>query len=177
VPPQVEHDARPAPRMEWPKLFEQAGLNIADFRETPPRWTPPQHSDARAAWTGVWPGRPDLPLRIEAAAYRGRPVYFELISPWTTPLRDRSMAIASSDLAFASLLYGAFFGALALTILLAWINLRRGRGDRRGTIRIMLFIFCARIVYWVFAAHHVPTFQEVATFIRGLQSALYLASP
>ena len=174
VPPQVEQDARPA-EMDWTKLFDAAGLRLADFKETPPRWTPPQHSDARAAWTGVWPGRPDLPLRIEAASYRGRPVYFELISPWSVPLRDQSMTYERTQIAFASLLYGAFFGALALTVLLAWINVRRGRGDRRGAIRIMVFIFCARLIYWVFAAHHVPTFQEVGSFIRGLESALYLA--
>ena len=46
-------------------------------------WTPPVYSDARAAWTGSLAERPDIPMRIEAAAYRGKPVYFELIGPWT----------------------------------------------------------------------------------------------
>src|ERR1700677_3100290 len=27
------------------------------------------------------------PLRVEAAAYRGKPVYFNLVSPWTKPDR------------------------------------------------------------------------------------------
>ena len=33
------------------------------------------------------PDRPDISMRIEAAAYRGKPVYFGLIGPWTHPGR------------------------------------------------------------------------------------------
>jgi hypothetical protein len=173
VPPQVENAARPAPA-NWTKLFEAAGLRIADFRETPSQWTPPQHSDTRAAWSGTWPGRPELPLRIEAASYRGRPVYFELISPWSIPVRDR-LPDQTRAIVFTTLLYSAFFGALALTAFLAWLNVRRGRGDRRGAIRIVVFLFCVRIIHWIFATHHVASFGEVSSFIRGLQSALYLS--
>jgi hypothetical protein len=39
--------------------------------------------DLSAAWTGSLADRPNIPMRIEAAAYRGKPVYFELIGPWT----------------------------------------------------------------------------------------------
>jgi hypothetical protein len=29
--------------------------------------------DLRTAWEGAYPERPDIPIRIEAGAYRGRP--------------------------------------------------------------------------------------------------------
>ena len=40
---------------------------------------------------GRAPGRagPRSPLRIEAAAYRGRPVWFEIVNPWTRPEREQ----------------------------------------------------------------------------------------
>jgi hypothetical protein len=50
-----------------------------------PQWIPPIFADARAAWEGAYPDRPDVPIRIEAAAALGRPVYFEIVAPWSRP--------------------------------------------------------------------------------------------
>jgi serine/threonine-protein kinase len=140
------------------------------------RWTPPRHADARAAWDGTYPGRPDLPLKIEAAAYRGRPVYFELNGAWQRPDRQTPFEASAGQKGFIGFLLTFYFGALALGALLAWRNLRLGRGDRRGAFRLALFTFALRMIYWVFAAHHVPTVGEVAgQFLSGLQSAVYWA--
>ena len=68
---------------DWAPLFSAAGLDMSKWPPAQPMWTPPVYSDARAAWTGSLAERPDIPMRIEAAAYRGKPVYFELIGPWT----------------------------------------------------------------------------------------------
>ena len=48
---------------------------------------PPFYADARTAWAEGKPERADRPLRVEAAAHRGRPVYFELVGPWSHPPR------------------------------------------------------------------------------------------
>ena len=90
VPPQVDQisgasGALPAP--DWTALYAAAGLDPARFAPTEPKWTPPTFSDARAAWTGVYPDQPDIPLRIEATAYRGKPVYFQLLDSWSRPER------------------------------------------------------------------------------------------
>ena len=87
VPPQVEKPAGAASSPDWTPLFSAAGLDPSKWPPAQPTWTPPVDSDARAAWTGSLAGRPDIPMRIEAAAYRGKPVYFELIGPWTRPER------------------------------------------------------------------------------------------
>src|SRR5216684_448114 len=42
------------------------------------------------AWQGSLPERPSVPVRIEAAAYRGKPVYFQFVGPWTRPGRTKS---------------------------------------------------------------------------------------
>jgi serine/threonine-protein kinase len=88
VPPQVEKpaDAASSPP-DWAPLFSAAGLDSAKWQAARPSWTPPVYSDARAAWTGSLVQRPEIPMRIEAAAYRGKPVFFELIGPWARPER------------------------------------------------------------------------------------------
>ena len=77
VPPQNEKPAVPAlegaAAPDWSALFAEAKLDPGAFAPVAPPWTPPFFCDARAAWEGAWPSRPDVPLRVEAASYRGRP--------------------------------------------------------------------------------------------------------
>src|SRR5262249_43344717 len=68
-PPQADQSTA-AP--DWAALFRLAGLDPTRFTPAEPKWTPPTAFDARAAWTGTATDRPDVPLRIEAAAWRGR---------------------------------------------------------------------------------------------------------
>ena len=68
-------------------LFREAGLDPASWTPVDPTWTPLLYADMRAAWHGTLPGRPDEAMRIEAAAYRGRPVYWHLIRHWDRPDR------------------------------------------------------------------------------------------
>src|SRR5580704_17531576 len=87
VPPQVDpsppaaHEPDPAP------LFAAAGLDLKLFQPAAPQWTPLAATDFRAAWTGVFPNSPSNAIRVEAAWWRGRPVYFQIIGPWTFPSR------------------------------------------------------------------------------------------
>ena len=107
VPPQVESDG-PSPDPDWSSLFEEAGLDRAAFKEVEPRWTPSSFGDARAAWEGAYPRRPDIPVRIEAAAHRGKPVSFRMVAPWTRPERMEPFqprpGQAAMQMAFLSLL-------------------------------------------------------------------------
>ncbi|MEA2488874.1 MAG: eukaryotic-like serine/threonine-protein kinase [Acidobacteriota bacterium] len=176
VPPQVDRAVPPLRAAEWSRFFDRAGLRMSMFRPIAPRWTPPHHSDERRAWMGVHPLRPDLPLRVEAAAYRGKPVWFEVIFPWQMPDREPSRSGAGTDPFSLSLLV-LYFGAMALAALLAWKNVRLGRGDRSGTFRLTSFIFATRILYWVVTAHHVAIADEVITlFVNALASGLYWAA-
>jgi predicted Ser/Thr protein kinase len=175
VPPQEDSAAARAQTPDWNRFFERAGLSISAFRPATPVWTPPHHSDARFSWTGTHPLRPDVPLRIEAASYRGAPTYFEVVWPWQHGKSARLPGVGTQE-PFAIVLLVLYFGTIALASLLAWRNLRLGRGDRRGTFRLMLFVFASRIVYWLFLAHHIPTVGEVGLLIAGLKSAVYWAA-
>jgi len=110
------------------------------------------------AWEGTpWPDRPAL--RVEAAAFHGRPVYAAVIGPWTMPARmpgsdDWAKGTRRGALAF-------FVGNLLVTlvvgiaIVLAQRNLRLGRGHRRGAFRVAAAFVVLAVVGWLFQAHHV----------------------
>jgi hypothetical protein len=65
----------------WDRLFDAAGLDRGAFKTAVPSLTPPVYADLRQAWSGVFPDRPDIPIRIEAAAYRGQPLSFQIVAP------------------------------------------------------------------------------------------------
>src|SRR3984893_8562139 len=142
VPPQVETPAGVAPSPDWAPLFSAAGLDPSKWPLAQPMWTPPVDSDARAAWTGSLAERPNIPMRIEAAAYRGNPVYFELIGPWTRPERMQPYQPTVGGRVFLVIFIFLFLSVLVGSALLTRRNLRLGRGDRRGAYRT------AALVLW-----------------------------
>src|SRR5581483_6541399 len=75
----------PAP-FDWNVLMNAAWLDASKLQPTQSTWNSLAASDARMAWTGVWPGT-TRPLRVEAASFQGKPVFFELIGDWTKPDR------------------------------------------------------------------------------------------
>ncbi|MGE0128881.1 MAG: protein kinase [Blastocatellales bacterium] len=139
-PTQFEEGPPPSPQPDkdlWARLFSAAEVNAAQLTPTEPKWAPPSACDTRAAWSVNFPEQPDLAdlsLRVETAAWRGRPVYFEIIGPWTTPASAIQWAIGDWMGNLWSLAVVSFGG------LLAWRNLRRGRSDRKGAFRLTVFV-------------------------------------
>jgi len=168
VPPQVEKSAGTASSLDWAVLFTAAGLDPSKWAPSQPTWAPPANSDARAAWTGSLPERPNVAMRIEAAASRGKPVYFELIGPWTRPERMQPYEPTAGERTFLTILIVLLISVLVVSAMLARRNLHLGRGDRRGAFRLAAFAFVAYGVAVFFGAHHVPNLGEVWLFIQLL---------
>lgn len=167
IPPKDEKAADTSSLPEWAPLFSAAGLDQSKWTPTQPMWTPPVDSDSRAAWTGSLAERPNIPMRIEAAAYQGKPVYFELIGPWTHAEREQPYHAPTEQL-FLVIFIVLFLAVWVGCAMLARRNLRLGRGDRRGASRLAAFVFVAWAVTWFFGAHHVPNFAEFPLFIEFL---------
>ncbi|MCA1620736.1 MAG: serine/threonine protein kinase [Acidobacteria bacterium] len=183
VPPQSETPREPAPgpaaAPDWSALFAEAGFDQSKFQPAAgPTWVPPHASDARAAWGGAYPSRPDIRVHVEAASYRGRPVYFEVVNPWDQPVRDVGRAEAPGERALGLAVIALFIMALVGGALLALRNLRLGRGDRRGAFRLALFMFAARmLVEWVFGAHHFGSpGEEFILLVEYLKSGLFVGA-
>ncbi|HEX7313138.1 MAG TPA: serine/threonine-protein kinase [Pyrinomonadaceae bacterium] len=178
VPPQTispvpaQETQQPA-RFDWSRLFAEAGLDPATFRQVEPTWVPPHAFDERAAWEGTYPGQPDTTVRVEAAAFLGRPVYFQLINPWNPPTREAQTPIPAGVRFFVAVVVVLFFTMMTGAALLARHNLRLGRGDRRGAFRLAVFCFVLTLLEWLIGAHHVPSLiDEFNNFLFGLAESL-----
>jgi hypothetical protein len=177
VPPQSDAagPTEGAAAADFGPLFEAAGLDAASFRPTQPTWTPPSFADQRAAFLGHWSGRPDLPLRIEAASWRGRPVAFEPVGAWTRPERDAPRRLARPLEASAVLFALLFVGLFAAAALLARGNVRAGRADQAGAARVALAMLLG-LSAWAVRAHHVGlNVDELGLWLDGLGRALTVA--
>jgi hypothetical protein len=175
IPPERDESTDALGTPDWSPLFEASGLDRAKWTSVEPNWTPLLYADTRAAWTGALPDRPEVPMRIEAAAYHGKPVFWRLIAPWTNPSRmvrsSPPLAYQAQYLLFAVLLFALMFGGAVF----ARRNLRLGRGDRRGAARLAFLAFTLMAVVWILEEHHVPDFPEIGLLILFLSWALMVA--
>ena len=172
MPPQVDEATSTAARPDWNALLTAAGLDPARFRPVPPSWTPLGFADERAAWQGTYPDRPDVPLRVEAAAYQGRPVSFVLVAPWTRPARMQPFQPRPGERVVQAFLIAVLLCLLVGSLIVARRNLRLGRGDRRGAGRLALSVIAVVLVGWLLGTDHVPNLPELGMFIIGLGWAL-----
>jgi len=169
----AQKDERP---FDWSGFFNEAGLNQVQFHSVVSTWVPLHASDTRAAWEGVDSAHPDYTVHVEAATFRGRPVYFETIYPWDHPARQQEPEVVASWRAVVSISIAVFILALVSGGLLAVRNLRLGLGDRRGAFRLASLYFALRML-WIIDAHHVSTLAaEFQIFIRNVQAALFGAA-
>ena len=170
-PPQMEEAAPPSAPFDWARLFQAAGLDQSRFQPADPQWNPPASWDARAAWTGADP-QTGVKLRVEAAAWRGRPVWFSIVGPWTVPSRMQPPGSGQGQLAIQAILYLVLVAAC----LLAWYNFRARRVDQRGAVRMSAWLFVCLAASTFLEMHHSATAQELSGFWRVVSQALLNAS-
>jgi serine/threonine-protein kinase len=174
IPMQVDEPSDEPGEVDWATLIETTGLDPASLQPVESAWIPDDFADTRAAWEGSWPEQPDLPLRIEAAAYRGRPVALFIREPWE--LDD-----AESETPPGQKAMGIFFGMILLAlmigaVLLARRNLRLGRGDRKGAFKMAVFVLAVGALGWVLDAHHTPEIlDELELFFLSYPGTVFLA--
>jgi serine/threonine-protein kinase len=165
VPPQMEAPAPPSPAFDWNTLFRAAGLELARFQTSEPQWTPLANWDARAAWTGADPST-GAKLRIEASAWRGRPVFFRILGPWSKPERMEPWRTRQGMVSLALM-----YLALAAGTLIAWYNFRAGRADLAGAGKLGLIYFAAMLGGRFLMAHHTSQVAELSIFWRSVSVA------
>ncbi len=177
VPPQREPAASVAPKpIDWSILFREAGFDMATFRSVPSTWVPLHAHDERAAWEGADPLRPDQQIHVEAAAFQGKPVYFETIYPWDQPTRQAQAAQGGTERVFIFSVIAVFLIALVGSALIARHNLRLGRGDVVGAVRIAFVYFTLRMLYWIFEPHHNGSVEaEFGLLLYSLALATFAA--
>ncbi len=173
VPPQREEESGPAPAPAWMGLFSEAGLDPTRYTPAEPRWTPRMYADSRAAWEGPHPDRPEVRGRIEAGAYRGRPVSFQITGPWDDPWLQAPYRRTSLELVSTWGFYALYAALLAAGLFAARRNLRLERADAGGAGRLGLAVGAASFVSSALGSSHTATEQELAMLLNAFAAALF----
>ena len=145
-------------------------MDLSKFQPAEPLWTSIEASDTRVAWTTNLP----RPLRVEAAALRGQPVYFQLIQPWTKP--DRAADDSTSTARRRSRHRFSRWWRWCAASAGAWLarrNLAQGRGDRRGALRLAVFIFAVQMAIWLTRSHLTASAGTLGMFFVALATAVF----
>src|SRR5882672_8144944 len=175
IPPQVSTAPAATSQADWKPLFAAADLDLSQFQPALPTWTSLAAADTRAAWTGKWPGT-TRELRIEAAAWQGKPVFFYLTGAWTKPDRMKQEAPTAGK-KWGQILGVVLLAALMLfSSLLARRNYRHGRGDRDCAVRLATIVFGLLILLWLFRGHLVPSMGTFGLLIFVIATSMFLAA-
>ena len=156
VPPQVKDTTAQKSEVDWATLFSEAGLDIRNYRQTESNWTPPFFADASSSWVGPHVDHAEVPVRIEAAAYQGKPVYFQVVAPWDKPLRQEETVLSARRRAAAAIIILVLLSVIVAAIFLARRNLRQGRSDTKGAFKISIFVFLVGLAGNLLIADHIP---------------------
>lgn len=151
---------------DWAAVFREADLDLSTFRPVAPTLNPTVTADVRVAWSGTAPNAGGYPVRVEAAAYRGKPVYFEQVVPWDPYWDPSNVRQATASLTVQRTMMARVLAALSLVVMpiaaigLVVRNWLNGRGDRTGALRLAMIVFGLRFTTWLLGAHHVPSLRE-----------------
>ncbi|HXW93887.1 MAG TPA: serine/threonine-protein kinase [Terriglobales bacterium] len=175
IPNEFDPSPPPAGAVDWKPLFSAAQIDLAQLHPAEPQWVSLAAFDARAAWTGTWPdsGRP---LRVEAAAWRGRPVYFSLLGPWTKPTRMQHSTTTAGERA-GQIVESII--AMVLWICGAWIarrNYAGGKSDLRGALYLTTAVFLLEMAIWVCRDHFIPTLATLRRLVLAMSTGGWLAA-
>lgn len=171
VPPELTMTDVPAVAPEEELILDLCGIDRASAREVEPRVRFGMRTERRVAWEGVWPERPDVPVRIEAGITDGRIGYVASLAPWELDLFAEADARAAEPPEVAESpgvvgvirsFLGQFLFLMVLLLLAAgaWLsrrNIRNGRGDVRGATRFAWFAGGMMLIArWTIASDLVP---------------------
>lgn len=177
VPPQVDDKTPHLMPTDWSALFAEAGMDIRLYQESDSQWTPPFFADERKAWAGRHIDHAEIPVRIEAAAFHGKPVYFNVVMPWNEPSRQIEASATTSGNVVNIFLAVVFFSILIAALIVARHNLRVGRGDARGALKLGVFVFSAITLARLLDAYHVPELGgELWLFFQSASLGLFIST-
>jgi serine/threonine-protein kinase len=176
VPPQHEAANSQTASPDWTSLFAAAGLKESNYHAVQPEWTPLAWGDARAAWSGAIATNPEIPERVESAANHGRPIYFDIIYPWTTAARSVPFTQTAQEKLSTAILLSLLFALVFAGVFVMRRNLRLRRSDTQGALRLGTTVLVAFLCMWLLNAHHVPSIGEFDSIIMAASWALLAAA-
>jgi serine/threonine-protein kinase len=170
--PEAEDLAQP---VEPAAVFRAAGLEMARFAETPPKFIPLGAADQLRAWKGPHPTIPTLDLTLEMASWKGRVTAVHVQNVWKgEPAAAPSGASVGAQVRGIVLLLLAAGGVLTC-VLLARRNWRLGRADRKGALRIGVARFFLGMMVWLGTVHAIPSSDMIGMAFASMAGWLLWA--
>jgi serine/threonine-protein kinase len=148
VPPLIPQRPSDDREPDWTKWFprESLGFDLGAMEKISNKvLRPPDAYDHLQVWRGFGPQTNEF--YVEAAAYNGRPVYFEILAPWR-------FKPGSGGAPAETMMSWMFLVVTAGAAVLAWRNFRLRRSDRQGAFRVALYFFCLGLLITAIHAHH-----------------------
>jgi serine/threonine-protein kinase len=146
--PGVESDA-----VDWSLVLELAGLGAADLEPTAPARAVPAFCDEVVAFRVEREEVSGGDYVFQAGAHRGRVVHAATVWDWEKDRPLEGERRGRPRLGFLNPLNLFFAVIFIFSALLAWYNVRRGRGDRRGAIAYGTVVFVAYLLFDAANAH------------------------
>ena len=142
------HDA-----LSWSTWFSEefTGFDIGTLQTTEPTVIPSVVFDDIQSWTGTWPGTEEH-LHVIAAAFRGQPVYFEILNDEGKRLTEPTFPAHIQSGLSIDVVKEWLFLIIAYGLVVRNIYLRRW--DRRGAWRLTAVVFVFRFASHLINAHH-----------------------
>jgi hypothetical protein len=176
VPNQVIKKSAEPPTPEWTKLFAEAELDIKNFEQTEPQQILTVPADTQTAWQGTLADFPDMPIRIEAAALNGEPVYFGIFNQWDKPAGENQSSGDTSAKPAEIIVSIIWISILIGAVLLARHNFKAGRSDVKGGFRLATVCFLGLSLSDFIVADHISSLRgEINVSYHVLSFSLYLA--
>jgi serine/threonine-protein kinase len=152
VPPRIRDTEETRSKFDWNVALRFAGFDPATLTAVDPSWVPPGFADARAAWDGVYPDRPDIKVHVEAAAAYGRLVSFQIFEPWS----PQTLAPPTGASGVSPMVIAGILGLLLVVsgaVVLVRRNVRLSRGDREGAVHVASTLAILIMVAGLLTAH------------------------
>jgi serine/threonine-protein kinase len=179
LPALKPHSSEVQEKPDWQAWFpkESTGFDLKALQPLEDRGpAPPDAFDQLQVWRCGNTGTVGE-FYVQAAAYSGKPVYFQVFRPSEFHGPDSGGQQTSSSRQLGeTMLFSLVFVVLGGAVVLAWRNFRLGRGDRKGAIRVAFFIFCDAMLAWLFLANHIARGLEVPVLFIGWAQAVWKAS-
>ena len=176
IPKQRSGPASEKTPTNWQQLFTEAGLDITRYEQLDPDHLPPVFADDKAKWKGPFISDPSMSVQIEAAAYDGKPVWFQIKMPWAQTDGQTDQQRLAPPIAIQILVLVFSFLIGIGIIVLSWHNFRSGRGDIRGSVRVMVCFFIVSFFSGLFLADHsISLLGEMWILLVILRNSVFLS--
>jgi serine/threonine-protein kinase len=93
-------------------------------------------------------------IEVHAGSYRNGPVFFEVHAPWARPGRAESSRTPFVQKFGSGVFVIMAIGLELFCVFLAWRNIRLGRGDTRGALRVSFVLLAAQLIWVTLSSHY-----------------------